>query len=51
MISERALQRTVMDERGDGVGQFRTIKSIPNYREFIEVASRRNTMKLRSSVR
>ena len=49
MISERALQRTVMDESG-GSNQFRTIKSIPNRQEWVEVASRRNTG-FRSSVR
>lgn len=45
MISERALARTVMDDRTDGVGQFPTKKNMPITREFIEMRNRTNNFK------
>ncbi|KAL5265579.1 hypothetical protein ACHWQZ_G006337 [Mnemiopsis leidyi] len=49
MISERALQRTVMDE-GAGNAEFKTRKNMANQREFVELASRQTTA-FRQSVR
>ena len=49
MISERALERTVMDESSGNV-QFKTQKNMANQREFVELASRQTTA-FRHSVR
>ena len=49
VISERALARTVMDDRTDAPGQFRTKKNMPITQEFIAVRNR-NT-EFRESVR
>ncbi|XP_063675976.1 uncharacterized protein LOC134812464 isoform X2 [Bolinopsis microptera] len=49
MISERALERTVMDESSGNV-QFKTQKNMANQREFIELAGRQTTA-FRHSIR